>query len=842
MAVVRIDLEVNDKGSAQVIGNVGGQLKMMGSEGVKAGAAIGVGFGLATKALDVTIGMLQSVGSAVSTAIQGFVALGGHLADVAAKTAISTQALQKLAYAGSLVGVSEDEITGAAVKMERALANGDAVFGKLGLSVAKLRAMKPDEAFAAIATQIMKIKDPAGQAAAAMEAFGKSGATLLPLMKSDIAAATAEAERLGIVLSDKDVAAADALGDAGTKLGAAWEGVKNQFAAAILQNPAVLQGLESLVRAMGDLSQWLIKNRGAIAALVDVLIGTGQSAVEGFKQLTSWAGAAASKLKYMVDLVPGLRDALKAVKDLNAWLGMKNTEGSGLSSSSQLVQPPANLSFLGKGNPAIKAAADAQKAWQDAAEKAREADDKFTEGVRDNAYKQMLGIQNLFDKRGKAQAKELDDELRREYAYADMLQKLGEKNEAIWKEMEAKKVAERVAGMRALASAIGELGDELGGASGALLHFASGGLSALANLNDEALQAASIWQKLTMAIEGAIDAYNAGKAAGSPGKGALAGAGKGAAAGAAFGPYGMIIGAALGGVIGYFGGKKAQDAELRALRQELDGLLAQAQKAGVVFGKMFDPKNAQQYKAAIDEVKKALDTQTEAQTKLADAVERYGFTVEELGPVMAKQKLDEQAMQLYQDWQLLNAAGIDHEAILNRVGPAVGAMVDQYAAAGVEIPSAMKPIIDDLYTHGKLIHENGEAYTEAEYNGLSYAQTMSEMFKDLIAKVDELVSALLGIPNKTVTVNVRKNDPDNLLNRGGGGGGDGGSDDGGDGGGGGRNQNTRVGPSGGGHVFNIDARHSTNPAATAAAVKKAVLAGLRNDGAFRAETAQRVRG
>jgi hypothetical protein len=67
----------------------------------------------------------------------------------------------------------------------------------------------------------------------------------------------------------------------------------------------------------------------------------------------------------------------------------------------------------------------------------------------------------------------------------------------------------------------------------------------------------------------------------------------------------------------------------------------------------------------------------------------------------------------------------------------------------------MKPIIDDLYTHGKLLHENGEAYTEAEYNGLSYAQTMSQMFTDLIKHVEELVAAIRGVPDKTATITVR---------------------------------------------------------------------------------------
>jgi hypothetical protein len=752
MAVVRIDLEVNDKGGAQVLNTYGGKLKDVGAEGLKAGAAVGAGFAIASKALDAAIGLLQSVTSAISGAVSGFVALGGHLADVAAKTAISTQALQKLAFAGSLVGVSEEEITGAAVKMEKALANGDAVFGKLGLSIQKLRAMKPDEAFAAIAAQIMKIKDPAGQAAAAMEAFGKSGATLLPLMKSDIAAATAEAERLGIVLSDKDVAAADALGDEATKLSAAWEGVKNQFAASIVQNPAILAGLQSLVAAMGDLSQWLIKNRGAIAAIVDILIGEAMSAVEGFKQLTDWAGKAGSKLKYFVDMVPGLREALKLVQDLNTFLGMKNVEGSGLQSNAYVVGGPNDPNRKGTnfsgGKPPVGidvAAMDRDMAAYKHSYEAMETE--IAAFVHRTRMLELKEDEDFWKKEYKTAETTIDDMAKKYLDYFKLLDDTEKKNAEVFAEMERRKKEAMVSGIRAMADAFDSIG-------GSVASFAAGALRVFANIKEQGLKTASVWQKVAAAIQTAVSIYqNANTNQGeSAAKGALSGAATGASMA---GVPGAIIGALAGAYIGYESARVKYNKEMTELRLQFEKVEMKAKLLGITFDHTFDPRNPMQYKAAIDEINKAIDTQAEAQQKLADAVERYGFTIDEIGPMLAKQDLDKQMAQIYQDWQLLTAAGVDHEAMLTRIGPAVGTLVDQYKSAGVEIPSAMKPIIDDLYQHGKLLHENGEAYTEAEYNGLSYAQTMSQMFEDLIKKVDELVSALLGIPNvnRTVTVN-----------------------------------------------------------------------------------------
>lgn len=376
----------------------------------------------------------------------------------------------------------------------------------------------------------------------------------------------------------------------------------------------------------------------------------------------------------------------------------------------------------------------------------------------------------------------------------------------------------------------GTLGSALSGLAGMFDGLAAHQRQAADNLEKYGTTAMTTAQKVQAAAQaasGAIAIYQNAYASKSGTKGALSGAAHGAEAGSAFGPYGAIIGGAVGLGIGLVAGKKGAADELRALRKEFDELQHQAERAGVTFQKSFDSftakglkqaiadmkqaldmkplqnefnrlmvvakaagmqfkftfdtrtpeRYAESVQDAIDKINKALDTQAEAQQKVQDAIERYGFTEAELGPTLQKQHLDEQMAQIYQDWQLLSAAGVDHQAMLERIGPKVGTLVDQYKGAGIEIPSAMKPIIDDLYEHHKLLHENGEEYTEAEYKGLTYTQTMSEMFQSLIEKVTELVNAILGIPNKTVVVNVHKNDPDNVLGGGGGGGGDRDSDD-----------------------------------------------------------------
>jgi hypothetical protein len=191
-----------------------------------------------------------------------------------------------------------------------------------------------------------------------------------------------------------------------------------------------------------------------------------------------------------------------------------------------------------------------------------------------------------------------------------------------------------------------------------------------------------------------------------------------------------------------------------------------AQKAGLTLDRLLDAKNVKDYQAAIDELTAAFDLQGEAERKLNEAIERYGFTIDELGPRLSQQKLDEQFGQLFEDWQLLNAAGIDHLAIIERMGPTINEYVNTAIKAGATIPEAMRPIIDELYKQGKLVHENGEAFTEEEYKGLHFAETLTEGIGKLIKEIERLVNALLGIPDKDVNVNVHVNDPDDILSGG----------------------------------------------------------------------------
>jgi len=61
---------------------------------------------------------------------------------------------------------------------------------------------------------------------------------------------------------------------------------------------------------------------------------------------------------------------------------------------------------------------------------------------------------------------------------------------------------------------------------------------------------------------------------------------------------------------------------------------------------------------------------------------------------------------------------------------------------GLEIPNELKPVIARMREMGLLVNANGEAFTDAELDGLNFADTMEAATRDLIAVMRELVDTL----------------------------------------------------------------------------------------------------
>lgn len=158
-----------------------------------------------------------------------------NLAKTADKLGITTQALAGLRHAAEITGVSQENFDKGLQYMEKNL--GDAARGiglakqqleQMNLPVAKLMAMRPEQAFALIADSIDKMGTASQKTSAAAAIFGRQGIDLINTMKlgsKGLKEMTVEAEALGIAVNRVDAAKVEAANDAMTRSKAAIAGM-----------------------------------------------------------------------------------------------------------------------------------------------------------------------------------------------------------------------------------------------------------------------------------------------------------------------------------------------------------------------------------------------------------------------------------------------------------------------------------------------------------------------------------------------------------------------------------------------------------------------------------------
>lgn len=177
------------------------------------------------------------------------------------QTGMTAEQVQFLRYAADQTGTSVESLTSWVSKMQRQLVEASQgnvkvtqALSEMGLEIGNLRAMSPDEQFKAIATAIAAIPDPAEQAAAATQAFGKAGADALPLIKTfagEQERISAQFEAIGGPVSASAISAVDNLGDAGSTAALAIKSLATELLASVA--PAVISGLEAVSHLLGGI-------------------------------------------------------------------------------------------------------------------------------------------------------------------------------------------------------------------------------------------------------------------------------------------------------------------------------------------------------------------------------------------------------------------------------------------------------------------------------------------------------------------------------------------------------------------------------------------------------------
>ena len=219
---------------------------------------------------------------------------------------------------------------------------------------------------------------------------------------------------------------------------------------------------------------------------------------------------------------------------------------------------------------------------------------------------------------------------------------------------------------------------------------------------------------------------------------------------------GSFIGPAIEGVsklMGKLFGKSEESAKVSPLRDEffklqggietLNPRIQQLTGNLQLVQAVFDAKTVDAYNKAIADLNAVFELEQTAIDEVNAAAQRYGLTIEELGPAMARQNLDKQAQQLFKDFELLTSAGVDTVHVTERMADAVNKYVKQALQMGTEVPEAMRPMLQKMVDMGQLTDASGNKIETLEESGLSFSMSMSKGFESLIKEVQKLSDVLI---------------------------------------------------------------------------------------------------
>lgn len=228
------------------------------------------------KALGATAAAAAAMGYAIGATLNS----AGELIDAANNLGIAAQSLQAMQHAAALTGVSADSLNTALQRLNSnigsALINGTGgatdALKQLGIPLKEIAALKADKQFEVIAAEINKIPNAAERSALAVELFGKQGPKMLA-MAANITHAREEMERMGLALSDLDVAALDKAGDSVDELKMIFEsGLKKAVAEIAPYIVAIVKSIkESITEAGGFEAVWG-KVKSAIKTVIDLMV------------------------------------------------------------------------------------------------------------------------------------------------------------------------------------------------------------------------------------------------------------------------------------------------------------------------------------------------------------------------------------------------------------------------------------------------------------------------------------------------------------------------------------------------------------------------------------------
>lgn len=200
--------------------------------------------------------------TAIGVMVKHSIDAADRMGKLSQETGIATKDISELGYAASFSNIGTEELAKSLQKLATTAVDGAKAgsaqakaFADLGVSVkdssGNIRAT--DQILLDVADRFANLEDGARKASLAQDLFGKSGAKLIPFLnqgRAGIEALRAEAQRLGISLTDEAARAAGEFNDNMTRLQAVSAGLGRELASKLL--PYLIDLTETLLDVARD--------------------------------------------------------------------------------------------------------------------------------------------------------------------------------------------------------------------------------------------------------------------------------------------------------------------------------------------------------------------------------------------------------------------------------------------------------------------------------------------------------------------------------------------------------------------------------------------------------------
>ena len=239
-------------------------------------------FGEGVRAIGVRVALAGAAAvTALGGAVRVFIKAGDELEKMSRRTGLSVESLSELGFAAEQSGADLETVEKGVRTMQRAindlgrgLSTQVDAFGALGLSMADLAGLSPEEQFKHIAERLSRVEDATKRAAIAQQIFGRAGTRLLPLMEEGAAGIEAlqeEARKLGLTISGETAKDAARLTDALNVVRRVLRQAVFVIGSALA--PVVEDLAERLTRIVVVSTDWIKRNKALVVTAAKVAVG-----------------------------------------------------------------------------------------------------------------------------------------------------------------------------------------------------------------------------------------------------------------------------------------------------------------------------------------------------------------------------------------------------------------------------------------------------------------------------------------------------------------------------------------------------------------------------------------